>query len=567
MPQSIPPAVAAQIVMQPQPPVDNSHLDNVTATAEFDPPTVRPGDKVFYRVSITAMGDSIVWPKEIAAPAELQFGSLAHAQLTLPDGTPFHPLTEFLYEATPTAAGHFVISNFSVAVGHRRIEVPAASIEVDVNAAPTQPRKLALDVSDTNLFFGQPFRVRVVLPAVQGQIEALRDVQLNSGEILPDEFATRHMVETVSLGGQLQPASIYETIATPLTLGTLMISAQAFTAGNQFNNVAIRAPVTIRGGLPNFELLVSDPVRISVRPLPLGELPGFTGVIGKFFFDPPQLVTNRLRVGEPVQLKFTFHGEGDLTHFVPPAVPRSRDWQIIADKPPASGFTLIPQTDAVTNTPAIPFCAFNPQTGKYYNLTIPALPVTVIGDGLPVNLPALENENPAAAPVKLSDLATSAGKPAASLKPLQLRGWFVLVQFLPVAGFVALWQWDRRRRFWEAHPDLFRRRQARRALRREKCKLDQAIAGQDAAAFLQCAVNALRIAAAPHFPAEPRALVCTDVLALLDAQDKDGRTGETVRKVFAAADTQFAATTTTQTDLLALATDVVAVLQKLEEKL
>ncbi len=148
-----------------------------------------------------------------------------------------------------------------------------------------------------------------------------------------------------------------------------------------------------------------------MRPLPVeGELPGFTGAIGKFFRDPPRLSTNRLPVGEPLQLKLVFHGEGDLTRFVPPAPPRSRDWQVIADPPPATSFTLIPLTDEARATPAIPFSYFDPGTAKYVDLTIPPQPVTVVGEGLPVELPVFNEEGKPAAPVKLSSLAPAPGR-------------------------------------------------------------------------------------------------------------------------------------------------------------
>jgi hypothetical protein len=39
-------------------------------------------------------------------------------------------------------------------------------------------------------------------------------------------------------------------------------------------------------------------------------------------------------VGEPAHLKIVFHGKGDLTRLTPPDLPRSPDWQIIADNPP-----------------------------------------------------------------------------------------------------------------------------------------------------------------------------------------------------------------------------------------
>jgi hypothetical protein len=326
--------------------------------------------------------------------------------------------------------------------------------------------------------------------------------------------------------------------------------------------------VTIPGGQPSYVLLVSDEVEINVRTLPSeGKRPGFTGAVGKYFHDPPQLSTNRLRVGELAHLSVMFHGEGDLSRLKPPVPPRSRDWQIIPDNPPDTGYTLIPLTDEARETPAIPFSYFDPEAGKYVDLTIPSLPVTVIGEGLPTHLQTTDGESESAASLKLSMLAPVPGKTAGSLEPLQMRGWFVGLQLLPVIGFLALWQWDRRRRFLEAHPELVRRRQARRALRREKKHLQKAVAAGDAAAFVWHAVEAMRIAAAPRDAANPRALVCADVLAQLDGADQRGRAGETVRKIFAAADAQFADSAQTRVDCLALESHVEALLRQLEGKL
>jgi hypothetical protein len=153
----------------------------------------------------------------------------------------------------------------------------------------------------------------------------------------------------------------------------------------------------------------------------------------------------------------------------------------------------------------------------------------------------------------------------ASLQPLQLRGWFIVLQLVPAFGFFALWQWDQRRRFLAAHPEIVRRRQARRALRREKVKLQKAVATGDANGFVQHAAEAMKIACAPHFPAHPRALVCGEVLAQLE--DPREVAAETVRKIFAAADAQFASAPPTPADLLALHSDVAVVLNRLEEKL
>ena len=252
-----------------------------------------------------------------------------------------------------------------------------------------------LETSATNVFLGEPFRVSVMLPAGPGnEIEALREIQINGDGLMTDKTAVQQSVEAVNLNGQLKPAFICEMVATPIATGPLKFSAQGFTAGREFSgSIAIHGQVVIPGGPPKYVLLVSDAVEINVRPLPSeGELPGFTGAIGKFICDPPQLSPNRLRVGEPVHLKVVFHGEGDLTRLVPPAPPRSPGWQIIPDNPPDTGYTLIPLTDEARETPAIPFSYFDPATAKYVDLTIPPLPVMVIAKGLPVQLPVMEDD-------------------------------------------------------------------------------------------------------------------------------------------------------------------------------
>ena len=154
-----------------------------------------------------------------------------------------------------------------------------------------------------------------------------------------------------------------------------------------------------------------------------------------------------------------------------------------------------------------------------------------------------------------------------SLKPLQMQGGMVAALFLPVLGFFALWRWDERKRFLEAHPEIVRRRQALRDLRREKKSLQQAVAAGDAEKFLRHAVAAMRVAVAPHFPAEARAMVGGDVLSQLAESDRSGRDGETVRKICAAEDARFGAGQKQRADMLAAHADVELVLKKLEAKL
>jgi len=571
----LPPGGAAQL-MVPQPAVDVSPVENVSAKAAFEPAVVRVGEKTFYRVAVDATQNAIDWPDVLSAPSELKLGNSVRGQISRMEGNKFSPLTSFVYEVIPTAVGQFTLPSFGVQANGQAVTVPTATLTVvESNATPVVPtmRQLWMEVSQTNLFVGQPFRARVILMVgIGNQVEMLREIQINGSGFMTDKMATRQGPERVVHNGQSVQVFLYETTVTPLAAGSLTMSAQGFSAGNDFGGpISINGQggqIVIMGGPPRYSLLVSDETHLNVRPLPVErELPGFTGAIGLFRPVKPQLSVNQVRVGEPLHLKYGFESGTNLNRFVPPEAPHSREWQIIADPLPGSGFTMIPLTDEVTETPPIPFSAFDPAKASYYDLSIPALPVTVAGDGLPVQMPVWSSTETNSAPLKLSGLVAKPGKTVASLKPLQLRWWFVCLQILPVLALIALWRWDERRRFLEAHPDIVRRRQAKRDLRREKVKMQRAASAGDGDGFVRHAATALRIAVAPHLQADSQALVGADVLAQMSEAERNGTAGETVRMVFSAIDVQFAAIAQVRADLLGLRADLDAVLEKMEEKL
>jgi len=78
----------------------------------------------------------------------------------------------------------------------------------------------------------------------------------------------------------------------------------------------------------------------------------------------------------------------------------------------------------------------------------------------------------------------------------------------------------------------------------------------------------MRVACAPHYPAEPRALVGGDVLPLLPPAERSGRAGEVVRRFFAITDSAlFGPTAANAAELLPLQPELEQVLQQLEARL
>jgi hypothetical protein len=573
-------------IMISQPSIDVT--SNVQITATFDPPIVRPGEKAIYRVNINALGDSVDWPAQIASPPELNLRLSTRGQTLYPADNKLRPQTTFLYHARPSAGGVFTVPGYEVTVYGRRFTVPAARLEANAAAPSAAPRSLTLEVSNTNVFVGQPVRVRVLMYSQTADaIEGLQDVNISGEGFLHDRGTATQAITRQPRNGQLVPAYSYEATLSPLIAGDLTLFGQGFTSGNRFaGQITITGgQITIPGGPPQVVLLESDRVTIHARPLPrVGELPGFNGAIGRFTIDAPQLSTNRVRVGESMKLSVTVRGEGNFPRLMPPRPPVSTNWQVTEAVPgtpvslnptaiagPSKTFvyTLSPINAKAETTPAIPFSAFDPDRATYVDLTIPALPIQVLpsADSIdPAIFAKLSQDNSAGeSKLKLSDLTNKRGRTVTTLMPLQLRPWFVGVQLLPIFGFVALWRWDKRRRFLEQHPEIVLRRKARRALQRGRRELQNAFESNDATRFAAAAVNAMRIAAAPYFPAESRALVGRDIL---EALANNGESAEVVQHFFQIADAaQFSTEQESVTALLNLRGELDRVLDELEAKL
>jgi hypothetical protein len=559
-------------IARSQPGVDISAP--VTAMASFDPPQVRPGEKSVYRVVFNATAISVNWPEIIPAPPQLKVHLSASGQTMQAVGSEYQNLAAFDYDVRAVVAGQFTMPEYSVEVYGKPVVIPATQLEVrtELPLSHEPARQLLIEPSVTNVYLGEIFEVSVILPpTAAGAIEGVSDVQLNGDSFVVDKNSVRQSIRTVEVNGRNAPAYVYKTSLTPIAAGKLDLSAQGFSLEPQM------------GGPPNYVLLDSEPVAINVRPLPGGnELPCFQGAVGDYMCDPPSLTTNILKVGEPVQLTIVIRGGKNLSRINPPPPPRAEGWQSFpaergtilgGAKGPGASFryTLIPLTDAGRATPAIPFSCFDPVSGSYVDLTIPALPVTILAGGIQTNadtaLMFSENNSEPGQNIGLSKLALTPGW-TGSLVPVQMRGWFPLVQILLALVFCGLWFWERHRRFLEQHPEIVRRRQARRALRRELRLLEHAASSGDAINFVRHGISALQIVSAPHYPATPQALVCGDILSIFPPAERAGKSGEVVRRFFTAADAAtFANSSGNQTALLAEKSALNEILLKLEARL
>jgi hypothetical protein len=575
-------------LMRSQPPIITSAPAQVGAV--FDPPVVRVGEEATFRVTMDALLVSIEWPGEFPAVDGLHLSRSAQGQTFRSLGAALQPWSAFNFRARSEQPGTYTVPAITVQVYGKPVRIPAAQLQVvstNTTVAAASPRP-KLEVLATRIFAGQAVGVRVVQTGrAEGMVYLLSQVEINGDGIIEDRSQMRQRMEMKPVNGRNLATLIYETEIIPITLGEIKLVVQAFQSANLFGGANTNPdPVTNPLDLTGMTLVDSDPVTVRVRPLPKeGELPGFNGAIGSFTISQPTLATNTVRVGDPVKLTVTIRGKGNLARLLPPKAPEASEWQVFAAGSDnalpqliqARGFatfsyTLIPTSVDLRGTPPIPFSYFDPDRDVYHDLTIPSVPLTVKPGQQPSDTQAVARaESPEAGRAKerrLSELATTHVAMATSLVPLPLRGWFPFLQIAPVLGFVGLWAWDRRRRFLERHPDILVRRRARRELRRARRQLRNAISQNDTAAIASWGVKAMRVAVAPHFPAEPRALVGADVLSLLGEVDRQGAGGATIRRLFEVADAaRFDAKPVASSGLPAAHAEIEHVLDQLEAKL
>ena len=114
--------------MRSQPGVDISAP--VTASASFDPPQVRPGEKAIYRVVLNATAVSVKWPETIPAPAGLKIHLNCSGQTMQAAGGEFQNFAAFDYDVHVDMPGEYTIPEFTVEIYGDSVVIPAARLEV-----------------------------------------------------------------------------------------------------------------------------------------------------------------------------------------------------------------------------------------------------------------------------------------------------------------------------------------------------------------------------------------------------------------------------------------------------
>ena len=272
--------------------------------------------------------------------------------------------------------------------------------------------------------------------------------------------------------------------------------------------------------------------KLTVEHVPeTGRPADWGGSIGKLEVTPPVLSNRFPEVGEPIKLKLTLVGEGNLERIIAPEIPGTDNWDIAlaselrqrrSEGRRTFIYTLVPRLPGDLKTPAIRFPTFNPDSKKFETVEFASVAVKVSGNApAKVELvtidPSAKVGTPAAKMVTgLLTPTVAAGvkgvakiEPLAASQPFWLSNTGALVALLLATAVISVVG------YFAAHPEFLIRRQARSNLRRARAAAQDAYRRQDYAAYARAMTQGLRTGAAPLLKAEPLALTQSDILRAL----------------------------------------------------
>ncbi len=274
-------------------------------------------------------------------------------------------------------------------------------------------------------------------------------------------------------GGRVYNVSELRTLLFPTAAGAVTIDpAQVVLPDSMFQ----------RGGA-----VQSEPVTLEVKPLPEGAPAGFNGAVGRYVIQ-AELDSAATDTDNPVTLKVTVSGQGNVSTAGDPVLPALDGWRVFPGKPEVKTaiqdgllygqrtyeHVLAPTATGDVAIPALEYVYFDPTDAAYHTATTEPLAVQVTqGKLAPATVPPAAGapDGDQAAAVGASGAAPLALKPITG--PLQMAGaplaaqpWYWLLWAMPLAALTGGFVWQRRQVHQQRHAVAIRSSRAGKAARK-----------------------------------------------------------------------------------------------------
>ncbi len=464
-------------------------------TATVDRTSLTTDDILTLTVSVTADSANPPQPVLPSLSGFTVVGSNTSSQISIINGVISSQLI-YNYQLQPGQSGQLTIDPVSLTLNGQTYTTAPITVQVSPGTGaptPAQPSRpitangsglngqktyVEAEVSNATPYLGEPivytFRYYQALDAF--------DLMLNQPQFEPPAF-TGFWSETQpgQKQGQLQADGVLynvtelSTVLVPTRAGEITIEpAKLVLPGSFFN----------RGGE-----LQSQPVSVTVKPLPAGAPANFGGAVGQFQLEAGTDIT-QTKVNEPITWHVTLSGRGNINTAADPVWPDVPNWrsfesQATTTAQPQNGQMagsktyerlLVPQAAGKYTLPALEYSYFDPALGQYQTTRTEPIQVgvepgqsDVAAGGYTASAPGdAGRPTPATLTSDFRYLKPVPGSLRSGLAPLTRSPLYWLAWGIPLAALIGNLFWQRRQNYWATNAHLARsslaRKKADRAL-------------------------------------------------------------------------------------------------------
>lgn len=483
-------------------------------SAGLDRNTISFGDSA--RLSLTfSGGEPQAIPSLPTIPGLQIVYSGRSSQINIANGQVSSTVTH-TYNVIPQQPGDFTIPALAVDIEGQKLTSQALQLKV-LKPGTTSPDAdgtgslafLRLLSPKKTVYEGEVFAVELQLLVRQG-IRGVSQFQLSA---LPAEGFTMGKIVD---GGQrtVQVGSLNHTAVSwlvPLraarhgswTIGPVSASVVVEVPGRRnrspFEQFGIRSPFDILGGEERRVGLVTEPVEVTVQPLPPNAPTGFSGAVGEFQMEVSVGPTN-VAVGDPITVRIQLTGRGALDTVNLPEQPGWRDFKTYpptakVETTDALGFqgtktfeqVIVAEKPDLRKLPPLRFSFFDPEQGEYRTLTHPEVSLVVrpapTAASPTVAAPAGDSQEESPIQRDIVHIKPKLGVLTPSQAPLLRQGWFLALQAVPLLAFIASLLRRKHLERLASNPRLRRRRQVAELTREGFAELRRLASEKDSDAF------------------------------------------------------------------------------------
>jgi len=476
-------------------------------TVSLDRDTITLGESV--TLTLTFEGGDPGNAPELPAIPNLDIGGSSgkSSQIRI-DNNQVSSTISYSYSIKPRQPGEIIIPAMTAKVGDETLRSQPVKLTVQKTppVSPGQPSApggafLKLIVPKTQVYVGEIVPVEIQLYVQSGKLIEMPHFK----------------EEGFTLGKMLQPSQSQTVINgqryNVVTFKTFVAAAKAakLDIGPAVMSVNVPAPNSRRAFFGEFMdyqtvSLQSQPASVQALPLPKENVPAnFNGAVGSYSLNVNVSPTN-IAVGDPITVKVQISGRGAVDGI---ALPEQTTWQHFKLYPPTSDFqanddlgisgtrnfalTAVPDSMDVKELPPFSFSYFDPDQKAYRTLTQPAVALTVRPSAASLPVAALAPvETPQTPARDIVHIKPRIGTLAQAQSPLVVRFWFVGLQTVPVAAWLALLIGRKQREKLANNPRLRRQRQVEQVVRSGLRELRQAANANQRDAFFTTLIRLLR---------------------------------------------------------------------------